>query len=118
MPAHRERARIAHVRIIRYGQRQRVLDSQGEVVPRLVRNHVLDHRQEVAGVVEKLGTESHPNELIVRLDGPSPGAAVLTTCGMGEHSFFVGNFYFFGPQATEGLKAEKEWQDWLAQSGA
>jgi uncharacterized protein YndB with AHSA1/START domain len=72
----------------------------------------------LAGVVEKVGPESHPNQLIVQLDEPSPGVAVLSTCGMGEHTFFVGSFYFFGPQATEGLKAEKEWQDWLGMSAA
>ena len=72
----------------------------------------------LAGVVEKVGPESHPNQMIVRLDEPSPGAAVLTTCGMGEQSFFVGSFYFFGPGATEGLKAEKAWQDWLGGSAA
>ena len=72
----------------------------------------------LAGVVEKAGPESQPNQVIVRLHEPSPGAAVLTTCGMGEHTFFVGSFYFFGPKATEGLKAEKEWQDWLAKSAA
>ena len=72
----------------------------------------------LAGVVEKVGPESHPNQAIVRLDEPSPGAAMLSTCGMGEQSFFVGSFYFFGPKATEGLKAEKEWQDWLGQSAA
>lgn len=72
----------------------------------------------LAGVVEKVGPESHPNEAIVRLDEPSPGAAVLSTCGMGEQTFFVGSFYFFGPKATEGLKAEKEWQDWLGKSAA
>lgn len=70
----------------------------------------------LVGVVEKTGPESHPNQLIVRLDEPSPGAAVLSTCGMGEHTFFVGSFYFFGPKAKEGLKAEKEWQDWLGKS--
>jgi uncharacterized protein YndB with AHSA1/START domain len=72
----------------------------------------------LAGVVEQAGPESHPNQAIVRLDGPAPGAAVLSTCGMGEHTFFVGSFYFFGPKAAEGLKAEKEWQDWLGKSAA
>lgn len=72
----------------------------------------------LAGVVEKMGPESQPNQLIVRLDKPSPGAAVLSTCGMGGQTYFVGNFYFFGPQAREGAKSEKEWQEWLDQSGA
>ena len=70
----------------------------------------------LTGVVEKAGPESHPNELIVRLDQPSPGAAVFSTCGMGEQTFFVGGFYFFGPHATEGLQAEKKWQEWLGKS--
>lgn len=70
----------------------------------------------LAGVVEKVGPESHPNQVIIRLDEPSPGAALLQTCGMGEHTFFVGSFYFFGPKAAGGLEAEKEWQDWLGKS--
>jgi hypothetical protein len=72
----------------------------------------------LSGVVERVGPEAHPNQVIVRLDEPAPGAAVLTTCGMGEHTFFVGSFYFFGPKAAEGAKAEKEWQDFLAKSAA
>jgi len=72
----------------------------------------------LAGVVEKAGPESQPNQVVVRLDEPTPGAALLSTCGMGEHAFFVGSFYFFGPQAKEGLKAEKEWQDWLEKCGS
>ena len=72
----------------------------------------------LTGVVEKTGHGSHPNEVIVRLDEPSPGAAVLSTCGMGGQAYFVGSFYFFGPNAAEGLKAEKAWQDWLGQSAA
>ena len=71
----------------------------------------------LAGVVEKAGPESHSHEAIVRLNEP-PGAAVLSTCGMGEHTFFVGSFYFFGPKAAEGLQAEKAWQDWLGMSAA
>ena len=72
----------------------------------------------IAGVVEQIGPEAHPNQMIVRLEQPSLGAAMLSTCGFGEQTFFVGSFYFFGPQATEGLKAEKEWQEWLDKSGA
>jgi uncharacterized protein YndB with AHSA1/START domain len=68
----------------------------------------------LSGVVEKAGPESHPNQMIVRLDEPATGAAMLSTCGMGDKAFLVGSFYFFGPKADEGLKAEKEWQDWLA----
>jgi hypothetical protein len=72
----------------------------------------------LSGAVERVGPESHPNQMIVRLDQPAPGVAVLNTCGMGEQTFFVGSFYFFGPKAAEGLKAEKDWQDWLGQSAA
>jgi uncharacterized protein YndB with AHSA1/START domain len=72
----------------------------------------------LAGIVEKIGPESNPNEAVVRIDEPSPGAAVLSTCGMGAQTFFVGSFYFFGPKAAEGLKAEKEWEEWLGKSAA
>ena len=72
----------------------------------------------LSGVVERVGPDSHPNEAIVRLDEPSPGAALLSTCRMGEHTYFFASFYFFGPKAPEGLKAEKEWQNWLGKSAA
>jgi uncharacterized protein YndB with AHSA1/START domain len=77
------------------------------------------HSQAVplTGVVEKAGPES-PNEVVIRLDEPSPGAAMLSTCGFGGQTYFVGSFYFFGPNATDGLKVEKEWQDWLGKSAA
>ena len=72
----------------------------------------------LAGTVEKVKAEPHPNEMVVRLDEPAPGAAILQTCAFGGQTFFVGSFYFFGPNAPEGLKAEKEWQDWLGQSAS
>lgn len=70
----------------------------------------------LAGTVEKMKPEPHPNEMVVRLDEPSPGAALLQTCGFGGQTYFVGSFYFFGPKAAEGLKAEKDWEAWLAKS--
>lgn len=72
----------------------------------------------LAGAVELVGPESHPNQMIVQLDEPAPGVAMLSTCGFGESTFFVGSFYFFGPGSAEGLKAEQEWQNWLGQSAA
>lgn len=72
----------------------------------------------LSGVVERVRPEPHANEVVVRLDEPSPGAAVLQTCGMGGKAFFVGSFYFFGPKAAEGSTTEREWQDWLGKSGA
>lgn len=72
----------------------------------------------LGGAVEMIGPEDHPNQLVVRLEEPAPGAAMLSTCGMGEHTFFVGSFYFFGPRAAEGLQAESAWQNWLGQSAA
>ena len=72
----------------------------------------------LAGIVEKVKPEPHSNEMVVRLDESSPGAAILQTCGFGGQTFFVGSFYFFGPKATEGLRAEKAWQDWLGKSAA
>jgi uncharacterized protein YndB with AHSA1/START domain len=72
----------------------------------------------LSGIVEMAGPESHPNQAIVRLDQPAPGAAVLSTCGMGGQAFFVGSFYFFGPKAQDGLKAERDWQEWLGKGAA
>ncbi len=72
----------------------------------------------LTGTVEMVGPESHPNQAIVRLHEPAPGAAMLSTCGMGKQAFFVGSFYFFGPTAAEGLQAETAWQNWLAQGAA
>jgi len=72
----------------------------------------------LAGTVEKIKPEPHANDMIVRLNEPAPGAAILQTCGFGGQTFFVGSFYFFGPKASEGLKAEKQWQDWLGKSAA
>jgi uncharacterized protein YndB with AHSA1/START domain len=72
----------------------------------------------LAGVVEKVKPAPHPNEIVVRLDQPAPGAALLQTCGFGGQSFFVGSFYFFGPRATTGLEAEAHWQQWLATAAA
>lgn len=70
----------------------------------------------LAGIVEKVGPAAHPNEAVVRFDEPSPGAALLSMCAMGGQTYFVGSFYFFGPNAAEGLKSEAEWQNWLANS--
>ncbi len=68
----------------------------------------------IAGTVEKVGPEPDLHEVVIRLEEPAPGAAMLSTCGFGGQTYFVGGFYFFGPKAEEGLKAEKAWEGWLA----
>lgn len=72
----------------------------------------------LTGTVERIKPEPPSNEIVVRLDAPVSGAAILQTAGFGGQTYFFGSFYFFGPRATEGLKAEKEWQDWLEKRAA
>ena len=68
----------------------------------------------LAGVVERVGDEPWPEELLLRLDQPAPAIAHLFAMPMGGQVFLSVRFYLYGETAASAVaRAEPLWQDWL-----
>ena len=69
----------------------------------------------IAGEVERLSENEHQNELLLRLDAPTPGIAHLFALVMGGQTFLVLRFYLYGGSAAATVaRDEPRWQAWLA----
>jgi uncharacterized protein YndB with AHSA1/START domain len=68
----------------------------------------------LAGVVERVGEEAYPEELLLRLDEPAPGLAHLFAMSMGGQVYLSMRCYLYGDQAA-GVVARDEplWQAWM-----
>ena len=70
----------------------------------------------LGGVVERVGEEAWPEELLLRLDEPAPGVAHLFAMPMGEAVLLSMRFYLYGKQAsTVAAEVEPLWQGWVQQ---
>lgn len=68
----------------------------------------------LAGVVERLHQDAKSRDLMVRLDAPAEGVAVLGSCEMGDESRGMISIYFYGQDAADTAAAEqKTWTDWM-----
>ncbi len=68
---------------------------------------------ELAGEVDHLGSEEHPECLVV-LDRPSPGLIHLFAMPMGEMTCLSIRLFFYGAQAAETANREDSvWQTWV-----
>jgi len=65
--------------------------------------------------VERVGEAAHPEELLLRLDEPTPGIAHLFAMTMGEQTLISLRIFCYGEQA-EGAASELKprWREWLA----
>jgi uncharacterized protein YndB with AHSA1/START domain len=68
----------------------------------------------LAGVVERVGEEAYPEELLLRLDQPCGGVAHLFAMPMGGQVILSIRLYLYGQKAS-GVAAEVEpsWQAWV-----
>ena len=67
----------------------------------------------LAGRVENVGNESHP-ELLLRLDEPAPGAAHLFAMDMGGQAFLSVRLYLYGEKAAAAAaREEPQWRAWM-----
>lgn len=66
------------------------------------------------GLVERVGEEAHPEELLLRLDRPAPGLAHLFAMPFGGQVFLSIRFYFYGDQAAATVaRDEPLWRAWI-----
>jgi uncharacterized protein YndB with AHSA1/START domain len=70
----------------------------------------------LAGLVERVGEEAYPEELLVRLDEPAPGLAHLFAMPMGGQVLLSIRLYLYGQTASAiGAQVEPIWQAWINQ---
>jgi uncharacterized protein YndB with AHSA1/START domain len=68
----------------------------------------------LAGLVERVGEDAYPEELLLRLDEPAPGIAHLFAMPMGGQVLLSIRFYLYGKQAgAVAGRAEPTWQAWV-----
>jgi uncharacterized protein YndB with AHSA1/START domain len=70
----------------------------------------------LAGLVERVGEEAYPEELLLRLNEPAPGIAHLFAMPMGAQVLLSIRFFLYGKQASAvAAEAEPAWQAWVVQ---
>jgi len=70
----------------------------------------------LAGVVERVGEEAYPEELLLRLDQPAPGVSHIFAMPMGGQVLLSMRLYLYGPRAAAAAaEAEPLWQAWVNQ---
>ena len=68
----------------------------------------------LAGLVERVGEDAYPEELLLRLDEPAPGIAHLFAMDMGGQVYLSMRFYLYGDRAPAAVaRNEPVWQAWL-----
>ena len=69
----------------------------------------------LAGVVERVHQDSQSRELMIRVDEPAEGIAVIGTCQMGDEASGMVSVFFYGAVAAQTAAAEQpKWSEWLA----
>ncbi len=70
----------------------------------------------LAGVVERVHQDPVSRDLMIRLDEPTEGIAVVGTCQMGDAASGMVTVFFYGDDATETAAGEQtKWKKWLAE---
>jgi uncharacterized protein YndB with AHSA1/START domain len=68
----------------------------------------------LAGFVERIQQDANGRQVMVRIDEPAPGVAVVGSCVVGDEARVMASVYFYGPEAAETAAAEQpKWTDWM-----
>ncbi len=68
----------------------------------------------LAGLVERVGEEAYPEELLLRLHEPAPGIAHLFAMDMGDQVYVSIRLYLYGDQASVVVaRDEPLWHAWM-----
>ena len=68
----------------------------------------------LGGLVERVGEEAYPEELLLRLDKPTPGVAHLFAMPMGGTVLLSIRFYLYGDRAAAAVaRDEPLWRAWI-----
>jgi uncharacterized protein YndB with AHSA1/START domain len=68
----------------------------------------------MSGVIDRVRDDDHHRHILIRMNAPAPGIAVLTACEMGDHVMLGLSSYFYGDKAAEVVsRDEPGWQGWM-----
>lgn len=68
----------------------------------------------VGGIIERAGKGKHIHELLVRLDEPAPGIALIGAYTWGGSTHAAISFFFFGDRASAAASRDEPlWQAWM-----
>ncbi len=71
---------------------------------------------QLGGIVERVGEGENPEELLLRLDQPTPGLAHLFAMPMGGQVFLSLRIYLYGDRAAAAAASdEPRWQAWISE---
>jgi uncharacterized protein YndB with AHSA1/START domain len=78
------------------------------------RRETPDGAPRLAGRVERIHQDANSREVMMRIDAPAQGIAVVGSCTMGDEGRAMASIYFYGPDAAEVANAEQpKWSSWL-----
>jgi uncharacterized protein YndB with AHSA1/START domain len=68
----------------------------------------------LAGTVERVHQDGNSRELMLRLDEPGAGVAVIGSCQVGDESRGMASVFLYGDDAADTAAREQtKWSDWL-----
>jgi uncharacterized protein YndB with AHSA1/START domain len=68
----------------------------------------------LAGLIERVGDDHHPHQLLIRLDEPTPGIAHVFALPMGAQMCVAMRLYLYGDgAAAAAARDEPQWQAWM-----
>lgn len=71
---------------------------------------------QLAGIVEDVRNTAKDHAVVLRLDAPAPGVALIGTYGFGEKSHIAFSLYFYGEDAAAvEMREAAKWQAWMAE---
>jgi uncharacterized protein YndB with AHSA1/START domain len=68
----------------------------------------------LAGLVERMGADGHPQQYLLRLDDPTPGIAHMFALSMGGQVCVVIRLYLYGDRAPAAVASDEPlWHAWM-----
>lgn len=73
--------------------------------------------EKLSGTVERMEQDGRQRYVLLRMDGPAPGIALIGTYGIGDATNVSTAFYLYGDDAGQRAAAsEAAWRDWLGKT--
>ena len=68
----------------------------------------------LGGTVARVHQDANAREVMLRLDAPCDGVAVIGSCAIGDESRGIASLFFYGGHAADTAAAEqRKWSTWL-----
>lgn len=93
----------------------RLIEGLGLISANVGEHRTTPQRPEtLSGVIERIEQDGKQRVVIMRLDAPAPGVALVGTYGVGNSVNASVGFFFYGDDAEEAARSsEHKWKDWL-----